>query len=411
MPIFSIVEEVYQAFQLERLPEQSAYICTFYDKLQNFLVDNSADLNAVIDEWENEMKTKTIQSDELNGVRLITIHKSKGLEFAHTIVPFCDWKLVNGNGTLWCQPDEAPFNELPLVPVDMFSKLLMGSVFEKDYIQEYLQNMVDNMNLLYVAFTRAGKNLFVMGEKDKKGGRAIVIGQCIEQLTNVLENSQLQTTEDDDVVFQYGSLSIDSAQNLEQYTSDNVFNAIPKPFSFDVKVYESQAQFLQSNKSSEFIGGEDDESQQNNYIKLGSVLHAVFAEVRTLADVPNVLKQLEQDGVLYDSDLTKDKLVDLLNKRFADKRVKEWFSPEWQLFNECSILSVNPVTNAVVTHRPDRVITNGEEMRVIDFKFGKPKEEHHAQVASYIALLERMGYKRVSGYLWYVYSNKIEEVK
>lgn len=411
MPIFSIVEEVYQAFQLERLPEQSAYICTFYDKLQNFLVDNSADLNAVIDEWENEMKTKTIQSDELNGVRLITIHKSKGLEFAHTIVPFCDWKLVNGNGTLWCQPDEAPFNELPLVPVDMFSKQLMGSVFEKDYIQEYLQNMVDNMNLLYVAFTRAGKNLFVMGEKDKKGGRAIVIGQCIEQLTNVLENSQLQTTEDEDVVFQYGSLSIDSAQNLEQYTSDNVFNAIPKPFSFDVKVYESQAQFLQSNKSSEFIGGEDDESQQNNYIKLGSVLHAVFAQVRTLADVPNVLKQLEQDGVLYDSDLTKDKLVDLLNKRFADKRVKEWFSPEWQLFNECSILSVNPVTNAVVTHRPDRVITNGEEMRVIDFKFGKPKEEHHAQVASYIALLERMGYKRVSGYLWYVYSNKIEEVK
>ena len=141
------------------------------------------------------------------------------------------------------------------------------------------------------------------------------------------------------------------------------------------------------------------------------MLHAVFAEVRTLADVPNVLKQLEQDGVLYDSDLTKDKLVDLLNKRFADKRVKEWFSPEWQLFNECSILSVNPVTNAVVTHRPDRVITNGEEMRVIDFKFGKPKEEYHAQVASYIALLERMGYKRVSGYLWYVYSNKIEEVK
>ena len=50
-------------------------------------------------------------------------------------------------------------------------------------------------------------------------------------------------------------------------------------------------------------------------------------------------------------------------------------------------------------------------MRVIDFKFGKPKEEHHAQVASYMALLETMGYKQVSGYLWYVYSNKIEEVK
>ena len=211
--------------------------------------------------------------------------------------------------------------------------------------------------------------------------------------------------------FKYGTLSIDTVEEKAKSTSDNVFNTIPSPFTFDVKVYESKAQFLQSNKSSEFIGGEDEGSQQSNYIKLGSVLHAVFAQIRTLADVPNVLRQLEQDGVLYDSDLTKEKLVEMLNKRFADKRVKEWFSDGWQLFNECSILSVDPVTNAVVTHRPDRVITNGEEMRVIDFKFGKPKEEHHAQVASYMALLETMGYKRVSGYLWYVYSNKIEKVK
>ena len=287
----------------------------------------------------------------------------------------------------------------------------MGSVFEKDYLHEHLQTMVDNMNLLYVAFTRAGRNLFVLGEKDKSGSRSAVIGQCLEQLTGVLQGSTLETTAEEDLEFNYGILSIDTAEEKAKSTSDNVFNTIPSPFTFDVKVYESKAQFLQSNKSSEFIGGEDEDSQQNNYIKLGSVLHAVFAQIRTLADVPNVLRQLEQDGVIYDSDLTKDKLVEMLNKRFADKRVKEWFSDGWRLFNECSILSIDPVTNAVVTHRPDRVITNGEEMRVIDFKFGKPKEEHHAQVASYMALLEMMGYKRVSGYLWYVYSNKIEEVK
>ena len=411
MPIFNIVEEVYQAFQLERLSEQRAYICTFYDRLNKFLVDNSADLNAVIDEWENDMKNRAIQSDELNGVRLLTIHKSKGLEFAHTIVPFCDWQLERTGGTLWCQPDEPPFNALPLVPVDLYPKQLMGSVYEKDYLHEHLQTMVDNMNLLYVAFTRAGRNLFVMGEKDKSGSRSAVIGQCLEQLTGVLPGSTLETTAEEDLEFKYGTLSIDTAEEKAKSTADNVFNTIPSPFSFDVRVYESQAQFLQSNKSSEFIGGEDEGSQQSNYIKLGSVLHAVFAQIRTLADVPNVLRQLEQDGVLYDSELTKEKLVDMLNKRFADKRVKEWFSDGWQLFNECSILSVDPVTNAVVTHRPDRVVTNGEEMRVIDFKFGKPKEEHHAQVASYMALLETMGYKRVSGYLWYVYSNKIEEVK
>ena len=411
MPIFNIVEEVYQAFQLERLSEQSAYICTFYDHLSKFLVDNSADLNAVIDEWENDMKGRAIQSDELNGVRLLSIHKSKGLEFAHTIVPFCDWKLEIQRGTLWCEPEEQPFNALPLIPVDLYPKQLMGSVFEKDYLHEHLQTMVDNMNLLYVAFTRAGRNLFVFAEKDKSGSRSEVIGQCLEQLTGVLEGSTIQTDSDEDITFEYGTLSIDTIDGTGKNTSDNVFNTLPLPFSFDVRVYDSKAQFLQSNKSTAYIDGEDEENRQTNYIKLGNVLHAVFAQVRTLADVPNVLRQLEQDGVLYDSDLTREKLVAMLNKRFADKRIKEWFSPGWQLFNECSILSIDPITNAVVTHRPDRVITNGEEMRVIDFKFGKPRPQHRTQVASYMALLKAMGYNNVSGYLWYVYTNKIEEVK
>ena len=124
-----------------------------------------------------------------------------------------------------------------------------------------------------------------MGEKDKKGGRAMVIGQCIEQLTSVLENSQLQTTEDEDVVFQYGSLSIDSAQNLEHYTSDNVFNALPKPFSFDVKVYESQAQFLQSNKALSLLVEKTTSRSKTTISNWAVCCNAVFAEVRTLADV------------------------------------------------------------------------------------------------------------------------------
>ena len=80
------------------------------------------------------------------------------------------------------------------------------------------------------------------------------------------------------------------------------------------------------------------------------------------------------------------------------------------MFNECTILHVDPTTNEVVEHRPDRVMTNGKETIVIDFKFGNPREEYKDQVGLYMQLLRDMGHKDVKGYLWFVYSNKIEEV-
>ena len=80
------------------------------------------------------------------------------------------------------------------------------------------------------------------------------------------------------------------------------------------------------------------------------------------------------------------------------------------MFNECTILEYNPVEKKVVEHRPDRVITDGQQFIVIDFKFGKPNGEYETQVRRYMSTLKSMGYEQVQGYLWYVYSNKTQEV-
>lgn len=74
----------------------------------------------------------------------------KGLEFKFVIIPFCDWKLEKNN-VIWCQPKVSPYNELPVVPIDFSKKQMIGSIYEDDYTHEHLQNMVDNLNLLYVA--------------------------------------------------------------------------------------------------------------------------------------------------------------------------------------------------------------------------------------------------------------------
>jgi predicted RecB family nuclease len=90
--------------------------------------------------------------------------------------------------------------------------------------------------------------------------------------------------------------------------------------------------------------------------------------------------------------------------------VQEWFSPRWTLYNECAILMVDGEGH-VQERRPDRVMSDGRQWVVVDFKFGSPKPEYHDQVRQYMQLLRQMGHEPVSGYLWYVYSNHIDEVK
>ena len=81
MPLFDLIEKLYNIFQLNRLNEQSAYVCTFYDQVNDYLANNTGDIDDFVTEWNENIHRKTIQSNEINGIRLITIHKSKGLEF------------------------------------------------------------------------------------------------------------------------------------------------------------------------------------------------------------------------------------------------------------------------------------------------------------------------------------------
>ena len=107
MPLYDLVERLYDIFSLERLSEQSAYVCTFFDQLAAYVSENTADIFAFLNEWDETICKKTIQSDETEGVRILSIHKSKGLEYPYVIIPFCDWQLEKQNDNiLWCKPAE-----------------------------------------------------------------------------------------------------------------------------------------------------------------------------------------------------------------------------------------------------------------------------------------------------------------
>ena len=416
LSLIDLVDEIYSLFSLDSLEGQSAYVCTFYDTLNEYLRDHPADIDDFIEEWEDTLSSNTIQSDEVDGIRLITIHKSKGLEYDNVLIPFCDWELEKTNGiTIWCSGDdkEKPYGELPLIPVDYSSKML-GTVFEDDYKEEHLQNTVDNMNLLYVAFTRAGKNLFITGKKYKertsgKSERSHIIQYIIEELAKELPGAIIDDAgENGPISFELGTLSNCEERVEKEKATENPFELSPKTHKLKIETFPHPVSFRQSNKSHDFIKGEDiDPSDARRYIKVGNVLHQLFSTILTEADIEPRLKELEQAGIIYNDDITSRELQNKISCALSNEKVKNWFSPRWKLFNECTILDYDKETGDVYEHRPDRVMTDGKEIIVVDFKFGNPRDEYHEQVQRYMRLLMRMGYKQVSGYIWYVLRNEI----
>lgn len=417
MPLYELVEDLYEIFSLNDLKDEngkrkdeSAYVSAFYDKLVEFTKVFPADIEQLLNYWEENLCNKSIHNDETDGIRIITIHKSKGLEFDNVMIPFCDWQLssIGNRNMIWCTSGLFPYNMLPLIPVNLTSKM-EGTVFEQDYRNEVVQCMVDDLNLLYVAFTRAAHNLFVLGVNRKNGYRSEVLMDFIRKYGD--ESS----THDDVVKYSYGSLYV--PEDKVESHSQNVFLNQPEKEDITINVYGKRVEFKQSNKSKEFIDNGDEELANMSYIKLGSMLHSIFSRINTKDDVERVLSELQMEGVLCDglnkdigSALEREKLHAILNKCFENPIVADWFGGGWNLYNECTILSADKETGNVVKKRPDRVMQRGDETVVIDYKFGKQMREYKEQVRDYMKLLLYMGHKKVKGYLWFVYSNKIEEV-
>ncbi len=419
LPLYEMVEQIYALLQPDANGTESAYLCAFFDKVSMFAADYGSDIDTFIREWDENIGATTIQSDGTSGLRLVSIHKSKGLEFPYVLIPFCDWRLELPD-VLWCTPTEKPFSQLPLAPIDFSQKGMKGTIYESDYEEEHQQNMVDNLNLLYVAFTRASSALYVWGKrKCTSSSRSALIAQVLPAIMPCLDGAQLEGEGDEEssLVFSYKTVGMPGRdikkEQQDNKKSDNPFLQPSHPQKVSIGILPAKADFRQSNNSRRFATSYPEEEQEHQqYIQLGSVLHNVLASIRNLNDVESALMQMEQEGVLYgEGSLSRSELTNMLRKRLASPKVEEWFKPgRWQLFNECTILSIDKATGRLMERRPDRVMTDGQKTIVVDFKFGNDHEEYHEQVRQYMNLLRQMGHANVEGYLWLVYSNRIIEV-
>lgn len=424
LPLFELAEHLQRLYRLDEIEGQSAFVCAFFDVINKFAIDNPSDIEGFLEQWDNSYCELTIQTDDADGIQLMSIHKSKGLEYDNVIVPFCDWKM-SLPGLIWCQPGMAPFNELPLVAVSNTVSRMAGTCFENDCLEESFENIIDNLNMLYVAFTRAGKNLFIYGRRMDRQYRSSLIEQCLPLIAADLDGAEFAGAEgpDDEVLFSYGTIAkrkssdddrketpmkdTSTKDGIKEPQSPNVFLADKERVDLDFNTYPSKATFRQSNDSREFVKGEDD-SQQIGYIKKGNIMHGIFSEMRTADDLPMVIKSYVERGLLADAPITPEAIGSLIGHRLSSPKAAEWFAPKWRLYNECTILTSDPDDPAKMKeYRPDRVMEHDGHFVVVDFKFATPADEHKRQVAHYMAMLRQMGHDDVEGYLWYVYPNRI----
>ncbi len=405
-PLYILCEELYRIFSLCNISGQQAYMCAFYDNLQQYLLDNPSDIRSFLVYWDEKMCSTAIPAAEVSGVRILTIHKSKGLEFHTIFAPFTDWSIERDDGMLWCQTEQQPFSELGVLPISM-GKEMRQSVFSPFYEEEHLQSRVDGINLLYVAFTRPCCNLYVWGSTH---GDYKVGGTSGDLIHKTLDMKPDVDGGDEETYFMGQPVSEYHTRGEE---SDNRLSPVQAELPVSIHASVPRMDFRQSNESVKFVrdlGLEEGEERSQSYLEIGKVLHYVLSQIRHEGDVERVLLRCQSQGLVIDSHI-RETVLRRIHYGMQNSRVKDWFSPDKTVYNECSITFISPDTGEPVVRRPDRVVMTSDTITVIDFKFGNPKPEYDTQVAEYMQLLQSMYPQyHVEGFLWYIYSGKVMPV-
>lgn len=403
-PILEIIYSICERFNLFSMADELAYLQAFVDQISVFERNHSSELTTFLDWWKDNGDRFTIPvSDSIDAINVLTIHKSKGLEFTHVFVPFFDWSVHPQSSPdmaplLWCKPDFEPFNEIELVPVRF--KLDVGkSIFYREYFAEKFNTYIDNLNLMYVVFTRAKAGLYIWASFS---GKLTTVGDLLKMAVenqNILPPDGLKP--EDPVRFGM----VYNPENLTVEIGNQDGWADKKKVTqkaLDVRIAKFEftdfRKFLHIRKMGENFFSAEDKRQSG--INKGKVIHEILSLVETTADLPGAVKRVETEGKIGTGSVSG--ILSELEEMLADPEVKPWFDGTYKVVNERNIL-----TGANGVKRPDRIMIGNDRVVVVDYKSGDVESDKYKyQLRTYIRELEKCGFANVSGYIWYTRINK-----
>ncbi len=378
--LVEIIEKIISIFSLNKYKGEHLYLQALLDVAVEFSIKSGGDIARFLEYWHEKGKEKSVSAPSgQDAIRILTLHKAKGLEFKITLIPYCTWDLKSTKGSyLWCKSEHKPFDAIPMLPV-AFSSQLINTCFEEEYYSEVCRQYIDNLNLLYVSFTRARDALYVCCRSNEKENlrsvsdlSARILGMSTYTLGELKQNVTASA--------QLTGESLTYANMPENQATDRVKIAFQGKLVMDPSV-----------------------DKPSRPVNTGRILHEIFMQIRNIKDIAPAVDRMFLQGRITAPE--KEKYLHLIAEAIKDPIASSWFTDDWTVLNEAEIILPRGKTK-----RPDRVMRKDGLDVVVDYKFGNRMDpEYEKQVKEYGQLLKEMGSDHVIAYLWYVTLGKVVE--
>jgi ATP-dependent exoDNAse (exonuclease V) beta subunit len=406
LPLYELAVSVIEHFSLGKVTGEKVYLQAFLDMVLEYGREESGGIPGFLSWWEVSGSNKTLNlSNVKNFIRISSIHQSKGLEYHTLFIPFCHWEIgLNARkpNYIWAFPGTEPFNGLSMVLLKC-DPLLKNSIFTYDYYHELLYSIMDNLNLLYVATTRAIHNLYLIlpykEDKQKSSSVAELIQGLVER-SNPDDSIDRQKFRDmgecwDPVrkYFKMGAMVTsvqDPKTEIEVQKSDEPLLLTPNN---RMKIRLHSKDYFQ-------LSGDD----KNERVNQGTMMHQLFEKIKSRKDVGGAVAQMVADGFLTATE--GEYFFGKIDRVLQELPYSDWFSDQWKVLNERDILRIG-----ASRHRPDRVLLQGNRAVVVDYKTGEESAKDIRQMKGYLQDLQKMGYLSCEGNLWYLNKGIVVKVE
>lgn len=391
LSLFELTEELIRLFRLGEKPEELAYLQAFQDLVLEFSAREKTDLSSFLEWWEMYKDKKSIQvSGAINAVTILTVHRAKGLQFKFVFVPFCHWRMNHEQRPLlWVRSEESPFNKLGAVAVT-YSSRLEDTVFDNAYRAERTKIYLDNLNLLYVAFTRAEWGLLAFAPQP---GKSENLPNTSDVMAQVLATEAELHTHFTNGVFEWGQL-----KRLEEKRESH------EALAMELKKYAScdwREKMVIKRQGREFF--DPAPSEKRIKINTGILLHQVLARISYQKEWQQKVAEYFFENPVEDE--TQQAVLERIEALMRHPAVSTWFDKHWDVRTEAPVLLPGGGQQRI-----DRVMIAKDRTVIVDYKSGEKKKEDVEQVRQYAGALSAMGYTNVQAYLLYLHGNEVVEV-
>ena len=400
LPLMELLEECVAFLGMLDKRSDLAYVSGFKEAVFDFVKKNRADLIGFLDWWELNKGKRTVKiPEDHDAMRILTIHKAKGLQYKVVLMPFLDWRIVASGlqaPVIW-SPFSTDSGIHTVVPLTHGSAL-RDSAFAPAYQDEIRLAYLDSLNMLYVAFTRAEEVIWGFSDfsQNQKGEINLnTTGNLLYSLFStgfqVAELGENQSWDGENLIYEAGNWGTIPLLTARKPTHEPLLRWESQNWRSKLKTKKMAWDFSE-------LG-----LQARSQRKLGVIVHELLAASQNKRDAELLLQQYTFEGRL-DAD-TAAAVGEQLNALFALPEFVRWFDPSLQSLAEQGILL--PGGNQ---KRPDRILIGAHEAIVVDFKTGEKYPSHLAQVKEYMMLVASLSQKPVKGYLCYLEPTQILEV-